>query len=182
MPERIYQTAMDVPAVLIRVMSKRNDHTKWLKPEQAITDLVKDPFGYAGEPISVYRVMVGSEETRAVAAHYLTLNRSYYDTVWALRIESQDVDHIGMSIRETPGNTGIADIDAKHRDIIGDQRAFELLTEHLYDRIHHGEDRLRVVGTIQLVHQIQGFLNAASDIVSEEARARCLRLAHPDGP
>ncbi len=86
MPERIYQATMDVRLVLIRAMSNRNDHTKWLRPAQPIADLMKNPFGYAGEPISVYRVAVGSEETRAIAAHYLTLNRSSYDTVWALRI------------------------------------------------------------------------------------------------
>src|SRR5262249_36611285 len=121
MPERIYRTTMDVRIVLIRVMSKRNDHTKWLKPEQSVADLMRDPFGYAGEPISVYNVVVGSEETRAIAAHYLTLGRSSYDPVWALRIELQDLDPIGMSIQETPGSTGVADIDAQHRDLIGDQ-------------------------------------------------------------
>ena len=177
MPERINQTAVDVRMVLIRVMSNRNDHTKWLKPEQPVADLMKNPFGYAGEPISVYQVEVGSEETRAVAAHYLTLNRSSYDTVWALRIELQDLDHIGMSIQETPGNTGVSDIDATHRDLLGEPRKFEHLTEHLYNRIRYGEDRLRVVGHIQLKHQIQDFLNAESGMVSEDARARCLRLS-----
>jgi hypothetical protein len=172
---------MDIRMVFIRVMAEISAHNIWLKPEQTITDLMRKPFGFAGEPISVYRVVVGSEETRAIAAHYLTLNRSSCQTVWALRIELQDLNTIGMSIRETPGDTGVADIDTQHHDLVGDQGMFELLTRHLYDRIRHGEDRLRVVGTIQLVHQIQGFLNAASDIVSEEARARCLRLAHPDG-
>ena len=69
MPERIYQATMDMRMVLIRVMSNRNDHTKWLRPEQSVTDLMKNPFGYAGEPISVYEVVVGSQETRAIAAH-----------------------------------------------------------------------------------------------------------------
>ena len=167
---------MDTRTVCIRVMSEPSAHTIWLKPEQTIPELMKKPFGYASDPISVYRVVVGSEETRAIAAHYLTLNRNSYQTVWALRIESQDLDHIGMSIRESPGNTGISDIDAKHCDIIGVQREFELLTQHIYDRIRHGEDRLRVVGHIQLKHQIQDFLNAGSGIVSEDARVRCLRL------
>src|SRR5712691_4333534 len=135
MPERIYQATMDVRMVLIRVMSNRNDHTKWLRPEQPVADLMKNPFGSAGEPISVYRVVVGSEETRAIAAHYLTLNRPSYQTVWALRIELQDLNNIGMSIRETRGDTGVADIDTRHHDIIGDQGTFELLTTHLYDRI-----------------------------------------------
>ena len=178
MPERIDQTTMDVRMVLIRVMSNRNDHTKWLRPEQPVTDLMRNPFGYAGEPISVYSVVVGSQETRAIAAHYLTLNRSSYDTVWALRIELQDLEHIGMSIQETPGSTGVSDIDSKHRDLIGNQRMFELLTEHLYDRIRHGEDRLRVVGHTQLQHQIQDFLHAESGVLSEDAHTRCLRLPH----
>lgn len=177
MPERINQTAVDVRMVLIRVMSNRNDHTKWLKPEQSVADLMKNPFGYAGEPISVYQVGVGSEETRAVAAHYLTLNRPSYDTIWALRIELQDLEHIGMSIQATPGNTGVSDIDTRHRDLLGEQGKFALLTEHLYNRIRHGEDRLRVVGHVQLKHQIQDFLNAESGMVSEDARARCLRLS-----
>ena len=176
MPERLYQVTMNVRMVLIRVMSNRNDHTKWLRPGQPVADLMKNPFGYAGEPISVYSIVVGSEEARASAAHYLTLNRSSYDTVWALRIERQDLAHIGIRIQETPGNTGVADIDAQHRDLIGDQEMFELLTGHLYDRIRHGEDRLRVVGHIQLKHQIQDFLNADSGILHEEARTRCLRL------
>jgi hypothetical protein len=158
-------------------MVETNAHTMWLKSEQTITDLMRKPFGYAGEPISVYRVVVGSEETRAVAAHYLTLNRPSYQTVWALRIEPQGLDKIGMSIRETPGDTGVADIDRKHRDIIGDQGTFELLTEHLYGRIRHGEDRLRVVGSVQLKYQIQDFLNAESGIVRGDARARCWRLS-----
>jgi len=178
MPERIDQTTVDVRMVLIRVMSNRNDHTKWLRPEQPVTDLMRNPFGYAGEPISVYSVVVGSQETRAIAAHYLTLNRSSYDTVWALRIELQDLEHIGMSIQETPGSTGVSDIDSKHRDLIGNQRMFELLTEHLYDRIRHGEDRLRVVGHTQLQHQIQDFLHAESSVLSEDAHTRCLRLPH----
>jgi hypothetical protein len=178
MPERIYQATIGMRMVLIRVMSNRNDHNKWLKPEQPVADLMKNPFGYAGEPISVYSVVVGSEETRAIAAHYLTLNRSSYDTVWALRIELQDLSHIGMSIQETPGSTGISDIDAQHRDLIGDQEKFELLTGYLYDRIRHGEDRLRVVGHIQLKHQIQDFLHAESGVLSEDARTRCLRLPY----
>ena len=157
-------------------MSETNAHTMWLKPEQPITELMKKPFGHAGEPISVYRVVVESEETRAIAAHYLTLNRSSYQTVWALRIEQPDLDNIGMTIRETPGDTGVLDVDTKHRDIIGDRETFELLTAHLYDRIRHGEDRLRVVGHSQLKHQIQDFLNAERGIVSEDARVRCLRL------
>lgn len=176
MSERIHQAATDMRMVLIRVMSNRNDHNKWLKPEQSITELMKNPFGYAGEPISVYQVEVGRQETRAIAAHYLTLNRSSYDTVWALRIERQDLAHIGMTIQETPGNTGVADIDAQHRDLIGDQRQFELLTAHLYTSICHGEDRLRVVGAMQLKHQIQNLLHAESGILNTDARTRCLRL------
>lgn len=168
--------------VFIRVMAETSAHNLWLKPEQTITDLMRKPFGFAGEPISVYRVEVGSEETRAIAAHYLTLNRSSYQTVWALRIELQDLNTIGISIRETPGDTGVADIDTKHCDLIGDQGMFELLTRHLYDRIRHGEDRLRVVGAIQLKHQIQDFLNADSGRVRDEARARCLLLTHAGGP
>ena len=83
-----------------------------------------------------------------------------------------------MSRQETPGSTGVSDIDAQHRDLIGDQGKFELLTGHLYDRIRHGEDRLRVVGPLQLKHQIQDFLNAESGILNEDARTRCLRLPH----
>jgi hypothetical protein len=74
MPEHIYQATMNVRTVLIRVMSNRNDHTKWLRPEQPVADLMKNPFGYAGEPISVYSIVVGSEEARASAAHYDFLN------------------------------------------------------------------------------------------------------------
>jgi len=40
--------------------------------------------------------------------------------------------------------------DATHRDSIGEQRTFELFTAPLYDRMRHGEDRLRVVGHSQL--------------------------------
>ena len=176
MLERIYQDDMEMRMVLIRVMATERGHQKWLALESTILNLMEGPFGYDGRPISVYSTIIGSEETRAIAAHYLTLSRSTYHTVWALRIEQSDLDNIGMRIRETPGDTGVFDIDTKHRDIIGDRETFELLTAHLYDRIRHGEDRLRVVGPIQLKHQIQDFLNADSGIVSEGASARCRQL------
>ena len=66
--------------------------------------------------------------------------------------------------------------DTKHRDSIGEPRTFELFTAQLYDRMRHGEDRLRVVGHRQLKDQIQDVLNAESGRVRDDARARCLQL------
>jgi hypothetical protein len=56
---------------LIRVMASESDHRKWLRENSNAAELMKHFFGADGLPISVYRVTVGIEETRAVAAHSL---------------------------------------------------------------------------------------------------------------
>ena len=38
MPERSFQATMGMRMVSIREMPNRNDHIKWLKPEQPVAD------------------------------------------------------------------------------------------------------------------------------------------------
>lgn len=160
----------------IRVMADSADHRKWLRGDWTAGQLMKRFFGVDGSPISVYEVTFGIEETIAVAAHYLTLNRKDFDPVSALRIEGDDLNGLGIAVDETPGDTGIADIDVKHRDLIGDLIKFETMTQRLSDAIRRGEDRVRVVGELQLKHQVQEFLRLGRDSVNARARRSCRKL------
>jgi hypothetical protein len=133
-------------------------------------------FGTDALPISVYRVNAGIEEAKAVAAHYLTLARQSFKSVSALRIELQDLTDLEIAVRETPGDTRIAEIDAKHCELMGGQEGFAGLTQRLLVAIRRGEDRVRIVGEIQLKHQVQEFLTLSGDAVNDRARRYCRKL------
>jgi hypothetical protein len=113
---------------LIRVIVGESDHRKWIREDSTASQLMKHFFGADGSPISVYSVTSGIEETKAVAAHYLTLARQYFGIVSALRIELKDLNGLEIVIEATPGDTGIADVDGKHRDLAGDKVKFEAMT------------------------------------------------------
>jgi hypothetical protein len=170
---------MGVLMALIRVVPRSNLHNSWLTEKlSSPQELMKDPFGYDGMPVSVFNVTIGVEETKAVAAHYLTMfpARPRPQTVWILRIESHDLLGLDIEVRETVGETGIADIDANHRDLIGDKGKFEVLTQRLHDAIRCGEDRLRVVGPIQIMYQIQKFVALTGEAIRDDTKSRCQRL------
>jgi hypothetical protein len=161
---------------LIRVMVGESDHRKWTRENSTAPELMKHIFGTDDLPISVYSVNAGIEEAKTVAAHYLTLARQSFKSVSALRIEPQDLAGLQIAVRETPGDTGIAEVDAKHRELMGDQEVFAGLTQRLHDAIRHGEDRVRMVGEIQLKHQVQEFLTLSGDAVNDRARRYCRKL------
>jgi hypothetical protein len=162
---------------LIRVMASDSDHRKWLRENANAAELMKHFLGSDGSPISVYRVGVDIEETKAVAAHYLTFrDRQSIKMVSALRIEPRDYEDMGIPVQGTPGNTGVAAIDAAHRDLIGDQGKFETMTQHLLNVIRRGEDRIRMVWELQLKYQVQEFLMLSSDDVSDRAKMACRKL------
>jgi hypothetical protein len=163
---------------LITVMASESDHRKWLRENSNAAELMKHFFGADGLPISVYRVTIGIEETRAVAAHYLTLaaTRQSIKMVSALRIETKDYEDMGITIQETLGATEVAAIDAVHCDLVGDQNAFEAMTQRLLDAIRRGEDRVRLVWEVQLKHQVQEFLTLSNDEMNDHARLACRKL------
>jgi hypothetical protein len=161
---------------MIRVMVGESDHRKWTRENSTASELMRHIFGTDALPISVYRVNAGIEEARAVAAHYLTLARQSFKSVSALRIELQDHTGLEIAIRETPGDTGIAEIDAKHCELTGGQEGFAGLTQRLLDAIRRGEDRVRIIGEIQLKHQVQEFLTLGGDAVNDRARRYCRKL------
>jgi hypothetical protein len=164
--------------VLIRVMASESDHRKWLRENSNAAELMKHFFGSDGSPISVYRVTIGIEETKAVAAHYLTLaaTRQSVKMVSALRIETKDYEDMGITVQETPGATEVAAIDAVHYDLVGNQITFEAMTQRLLEAIRRGEDRARLVWEVQLKHQLQEFLTLSIDEMSDRARLACRRL------
>ena len=133
-------------------------------------------FGTDGLPISVYNVTPGIEEARAIAAHYLTLARQSFKSVSALRIEPQDLDGLAIIVQETVGDTGIAEVDAKHRELIGGNEGFADLTQRLLNAIRRGEDRVRILGELQLKHQVQEFLTLGSEVANDRARRYCRKL------
>jgi hypothetical protein len=161
---------------LIRVMVGASDHRKWFREDSTAGQLMKHFFGADSSPISVYSVTPGIEETKAVTAHYLTLARQYLGIVSALRIEPEDLSGLEIVIEATPGDTGIADVDVKHRDLIGDKVKFEAMTQRLLDVIRRGEDRVRIVGELQLKHQVQEFLTLGNDGMDDRARRACRKL------
>jgi hypothetical protein len=161
---------------MIRVMVGESDHRKWTRESSTAPELMKHIFGTDALPISVYRVNAGIEEAKAVAAHYLTLARQSFKSVSALRIELQDLTGLEIAVRETPGDTGIAEIDAKHCELMGGQEGFAGLTQRLLVAIRRGEDRVRIVGEIQLKHQVQEFLTLSDDVVNDRARRYCRKL------
>jgi hypothetical protein len=107
---------------MIRVMIGESDHRRWTRETSIAPELMRHIFGTDALPISVYRVDAGIEEAKAVAAHYLTLARQSFKNVSALRIEVHDLTGLQIAVRETPGDTGIAEIDARHCELLGDPR------------------------------------------------------------
>jgi hypothetical protein len=168
---------------LIRVMASESDHRKWLRENSSAAELMKHFFGLDGAPISVYRVTIDIEETKAVAAHYLTLaaTRQSIKMVSVLRIETRDYEDMGITVQETPGATEVAVIDAVHRDLVGDQVTFEAMTQRLLDAIRRGEDRVRLVWEVQLKHQGQEFLTLSIDEMNDRARLACRKLLGSSG-
>lgn len=183
MTGRARENHLGVLMALIRVMIRATDYRKWLRLNATPADLMKDPFGYDGQRISVYNVTAGVEEAEAVAAHYLTMvpSRLSLEIVSALRIEAQDLEDVEMVVDKTEGDTGITRVDTAHRDLIGDRDAFEALTQRIHAAIRRGEDRLRVVGPIQIKHQIEAFLGRNSDGVNDRGRDRGRMLLERSG-
>jgi hypothetical protein len=161
---------------LIRVMVGESDHRKWMRDNASAPELMRHIFGTDGLPISVYSVTAGIEEARAITAHYLTLARQSFKTVSALRIEPQDLDGLAIIIQETAGDTGIVEVDAAHRELIGGNEEVVDLTQRLLNAIRCGEDRVRIVGELQLKHQVQEFLTLGMDVVNNRARRYCRKL------
>jgi hypothetical protein len=147
-----------------------------MRENAAAPELMQHIFGTDGLPISVYSVTAGIEEARAITAHYLTLARQSFKTVSALRIEPQDLDGLAIITQETAGDTGIADVDAAHRELIGGNEEVVDLTQRLLNAIRRGEDRVRIVGELQLKHQVQEFLTLGMDVVNDRARRYCRKL------
>lgn len=104
---------------MIRVMVGESDHRRWTRDNLIASELMRHIFGTDALTISVYRVNAGIEEAKAVAAHYLTLARQSFKSVSALRIELQDLTGLEIAVREAPGDTGIAKIDARHCELWG---------------------------------------------------------------
>ena len=161
---------------LIRVVPK-GLHTNWLKINPiTASELTKDPIGYDGGPVSVFDVTTETEEARAAAAHYLTLKRNNFVVVSVLRIEPSDLGDLQIGKRKTDGETGIASIDARHRDLNGFRDQFEILMQRIHRALSSGEDRLRIVGPIQVKYQLQQFLQLDNTAVSPLAKKYCRRL------
>lgn len=161
---------------MIRVMVGESDHRRWTRDNLIASELMRHIFGTDALTISVYRVNAGIEEAKAVAAHYLTLARQSFKSVSALRIELQDLTGLEIAVREAPGDTGIAEIDARHCELLGGQEGFAGLTQRLLVAIRRGEDRVRIVGEIQLKHQVQEFLTLSGEAVNDRARRHCRKL------
>lgn len=174
---------MGMLMALVRVVPKHNLHNSWLaEPPRSPHDLMKDPFGYDGQPISisVFEVAPGIEETKAVAAHYLTLKRNRFEKVWALRIEAHELDTLNIQLNHNTGGTGIADIDDKHCELIGNKQQFEDLTKCLHNAIRIGEDRLKVVGEIQIKYQVEQFMLLKNDRINDVAKNQCQKILSRD--
>lgn len=72
--------------VLIRLMSNRNDHTKWLKPEQGIVELMTNPFGVEDAPSLTALILATWQVTRVLAAHLIEAvlaARARQPTTWS---------------------------------------------------------------------------------------------------
>jgi hypothetical protein len=161
----------------IRVMCDSGDLNRWLKGDLAAAELMKHIAGNDESILSVYNVMTAIEETKAIAAHYLVLAaRQSFTTISALRIEPRDINDLEILVEETEGKTGVTEIDAKHRNLIGNKDKFEALFQRLYDALRHGEDCIRVIGKIQLTYHVREFLNLSSDAISDRAKNQCRRL------
>lgn len=161
--------------VLIRVLIKLSSYKQWFKEDIEPEERIKDTFGFDESPVSVYKVLKGIDETRACAAHYLTYKRNHITNIYVLRMESNELHDHGITVNKTDGETGVAEIDAKHHDLIGTKRQFEDLAQHLHEAIRHGEDRLRTLESIQIRHQMLQFLHDKNATISKQANKYCLK-------
>ena len=104
------------------------------------------------------------------------MKRQSFNTVSALRIEPHEASDLQITVEETTGDTGIADIDAKHRNLIGDNDKFEALIRRLQDALHRGEDRVRVVTRDQIRYQVEEFMRPGADGIHDRAKRNCQKL------
>jgi hypothetical protein len=157
---------------LVRGRPTERGYSLWMEETPSILELMKAPFDLEKGPISVFEVTRGTDEAKALAAYYLALNRPFIKPIWAIRIESQDLENIGIVVEESPGDTGVKAIDAKHRDLQGNGEAFAALTERIYNALRQGDDRIRLLGKMQITYQLQEFLHLSSDGITDEAKVR----------
>jgi hypothetical protein len=151
-------------------------YSLWMEETSSILEMMKGPFGLDGKPVSVFEVTRGVDETKALAAYYLSLNRNSVKLIWAIRIEPQDLENIGVRVERSDGGTEVAEIDAKHHDLKGDREAFEALTERIHDALRQGDDRIRLLGKMQITYQLREFLKLGPEGISDDGRSHIQRI------
>ncbi len=93
---------------------------------------------------STYHVESDVDEALAVAAHQLIKPSRTLDTQCALRIRFSDLTEFGIPVDPRRlGQTGVANVDHSHRDLIGDKTTMASLTSWIRKRSLNGEDRVR---------------------------------------
>lgn len=169
------------PRILLRVLAENPSRECWNEAvgEAAFT---RWALTQTTERVSVYGVEDLVEEATCAAAHQLTRRLNHVaGKIWAVRIFAPDLDGLGIRVRDdVPGETGIAAVDERHRDLEGTAEAHAGLGSVVFKALHRGEDRVRRLDSAQVSVQLRVFL--ASELgVSDPARAWCRRALGGDG-
>jgi hypothetical protein len=151
----------------------------WYEKQQCSTaELSKTIFtGIDDDPVSVFVAAGHRLEAEAAAAQNLMRKNSPKQPVWLVRIPIPLVTKLDISIRPTPGDTGVRSIDALHRDLHGKAAAFTELTAALLGDKRSGLDLVRIVGPATLCQVYESFSSRGENELNSSASKSAKTLA-----
>lgn len=94
-----------------------------------------------------------------------------------LRLDHSDIQASGLWVDEDRlGKTGIISIDFAHCEIPWKRDEVRTLVARIVDRLRMGEDRIRRIGALQIVHQLKSFLGLPPAELTPYGRRKCCEL------
>ncbi len=165
----------------LRVYAQQGLHSCWLEQQPPLARLlkcfdVKRDAIRPPEPASVYRVNDAIEELEVVAALTQTAP-SRPEKRFGVLVSQQDCQAAGIRIdRREPGQTGVADVDARHANLIGEREQFFQLIVGIVAGLWIGEHRLRVYPTQAILGQLTVFSLQSDAAIHPDTRANCERM------
>lgn len=133
----------EIPAYFIRYTD--SGFSTWTETPPNFTQLATDFLCRQQTNCSVYALENYDEEGLIVAAHAITLMRSNIQEAKVLRIAATDITRSGLTVRKTVGETGVKYFDNLHWEIVGNEPAFDRLTQTMHLSILQGKDRHRKI-------------------------------------
>lgn len=141
---------------------------RWTDPDFNEVAMAHHDFGEEAG-VSVFWVQSDVEEAVVAAALFLPRDTSFKQPSSFLRVLLSDLPAT-VEVRPTQGKTGLARVDALHRDLHGTAEDFRQISRSLRSRFARGEAVLRQVAGVGLTDRFLEF-RQRDDLSSEGQRA-----------